>query len=67
MKVKAEVIEVLAPGTIVTIKGTTYIRMTDSSHLHVEGYLFNPEDGWWGHWSHLSLGNEEVEVSGESK
>ena len=65
MKIKAEQIANLKPGTRIIINGERFIRMADSqapADLHIEQYLFNPETGGWKHWSRLVLWSEEVEV-----
>lgn len=60
MRFQAQHIEELEAGAIVEINGTVYVRMADSHHEHIVGYLFDPKTGWWGHWSRLILGNEMV-------
>ncbi len=58
----ADQIDTLKPGTIIEIGGRKYIRMEDSPHRHIEGYIFDPQNGWWGHWSRIMDGECLVTV-----
>lgn len=62
IKQNAECIETVKPGTMISIDNVKYIKMMDDITRHIEGFLFNPENGWHGHWSRLVKYNEQVEV-----
>lgn len=73
---KAEEIQTLPPGSVVRLPHlkapfNTYewIRMVDAPDMHFRGGLFCPVTGGWAQWSHLCLGEQEVELvkKGESK
>lgn len=62
MKVKAEHITDLPPGSVVRIKGVEWVRLVDEPSLHLNDMVCNPKTGYWTSWMCLVLLDDEVEV-----
>ena len=69
MKIKAEHISELPPGSVVRINGIEWVRLADAESIHFVGVLCNPETGYWTSWQGLVFMDDEVEVlkRGETK
>jgi hypothetical protein len=63
MKMKAEGIRHLQPGSVIRINGVDWIRMADSGDTEgLNGGIFNPQDGDWMKWYALCFADDEVEL-----
>jgi hypothetical protein len=60
--IQAGDIDDLRPGARVVISGVEYVRMVDSPREHIDGFIFDPKSGWWGHWARLVLWSQIVEA-----
>lgn len=62
-EVEAELIESLKAGTIVIIKGRSYMRLEDTPHLHFEGMVVDLKTGLHCHWSRLVYATDTVKIT----
>jgi len=62
MKIKAEEIDTLPPGSVIRANGNDWVRITDWSDRHIRGYLCHIDSGNWIGWQSLFLSQDEVEL-----
>ena len=62
MKIKADKIDFLPAGSRVLLRNQEWVRMEDSITHHTEGYVFNPLNGEYWHWSHMVYLDDDVEL-----
>jgi hypothetical protein len=62
-EVEADLIESLKAGTIIIIKGRSYMRLEDNPYRHFEGMVVDLKNGLHCHWSRLVYAQEMVEIT----
>lgn len=62
-EVEADLIESLKAGTIVIIKGESYLRLEDNPYQHFEGMLVDLKTGLHCHWSRLVYTTDMVKIT----
>ena len=62
MKIKAQEITDLPPGSRVRLLDREWVRMTDWPDLHVMEYICDPQSGHIYHWASLCYYEDEVEL-----
>lgn len=62
MKIKAQEIETLPPGSRIRAIGRDWVRLADRPELHVTEYICDPQSGHIYHWASLFLSQDEVEL-----
>jgi hypothetical protein len=63
MKIRAMEIQYLPAGSRVVLDNTEWIRMEDCRRHHIDGYVFNPTNGDFGHWSMLCSIFDDIELT----